>query len=293
MRKKSTNTTLVVLTILLCLVVLGLGAYTYSFYNQVKESENQLQKDKQLVETELQEEIVRYNKLLLENNLLSSQLSQAKDRLEAFQKRIDSNQFTRSVLQQYQLELRQLRKERESLFRQNDSLTQETQRLSQRQERTQKSLDSLKSQRQEPVVIVQESEQKSNPASLLTVSKVKVYAVIQRNSGKFVSTSRAARAQMLRICYEVIATQPLSNPELTFYVKVTNEENNLIGIERFATLDSGEKLSYNTTTTFNYPNKPYNICDLVLPVSKFSKGAYTVQIFGEQGLLSTTNLTLK
>lgn len=293
MRNKSTNTTLLVLTILLCLVVIGLGAYTYSFYNQVKESENQLLKDKQLVEAELQEEIVRYDKLLSENSQLTSQLSQAKDRLEAFQKRIDSNQVTRGVLQQYQLELRKLRKEREVLFRQNDSLTQETQKLTVANKRIQNSLDSITSTRKEPVVVTNELTPIVKPEPKVSVSNLKAYGVIQRNSGKFVSTSRAARAQMVRICYEVMAVQPLPDPALTFYVKVTNAKNNLIGVEHFVTLRSGEKVSYNATTSITYQNQPYNICELVLPLSTFAKGVYTVQILSDRGVLATTDLTLK
>lgn len=293
MHNKSTNTTLLVLTILLCLVVSGLGVYTYSFYNQIKENETQLQKDKQHVETELEEEILRYNKLLAENNQLSSQLSRAKDRLEAFQKRIDSIEVTRSVLQQYQLELRKLRKEREVLFKQNDSLTQETQRLSKLQKRTQNSLDSLTNERQLPVVHTKEPEQMARPVPTLNVSNMKAYGVIQRNSGKFVTTSRATRAQMLRVCYQVSAMQPLLDPELTLYVKVTNEKNKLIGIERFTTLDSGEKRSYNTATSITYQNKPYSVCELVLPISTFGKGVYTVQIFSDTHILATTEVSLK
>lgn len=292
MRKKSTNNTLLVLTLLLCLVVIGLGAYTYSFYNQVKASEAQLQKDKELVETELREEIIRYNKLLAENNQLSSQLSQAKDRLEAFKNRIDSNEITRGVLQQYQLELRKLRKEREVLFRQNDSLTQETQRLSQLNERTQYSLDSLANEKQTPVVAAKEQQEVARLPKF-NVSGIKAYGVIQRNSGKFVNTTRAARAQMLRVCYEISATQALRDPELTFYVKVTNEQNKLVGIERFVTLDSGQKLAYNVATSITYHNKPYSICELVLPISSFGKGVYTVQIYSDEFMLATTDVTLK
>lgn len=292
MRTKNTNTTLLILTILLCLVVVGLGAYTYSFYNEVKENENELLKDKELIKAELDDEIVRYSKLLEEKNVLSSQLSVAKERLEAFQKRIDSNEVTRSIVQQYQLELRQVRKEREVLFRQNDSLQQETKRLSDLQARTQNSLDSLTKTRE---VIPEKTTLENTPITTpkITTSNLQAYGVIQRNSGKFVNTTRAARAQMVRVCYEVDKLDDIPAAELTFYVKVRNEKNKLIGIERKVTLDNGESLSYNTETSINYQNQTYKICELVLPVRPFGKGIYRIEIYNLQGFVSATELTLK
>lgn len=291
MRDKSTKTTLLVLTILLCLLVIGLGAYTYSFYNKVKENESELLKDKALIEAELDEEIARYNMLLEEKNELSAELSIAKERLEAFQKRIDSNEVTRSIVRQYQEELKQLRKEQKSLFRQNDSLQQETRRLSDLQERTQNSLDSITKQRVS--VPINTAKEKKSIASKITISNMQVYGVIQRNSGKFVNTSRAARAQMARICYEVDANDQIPASELTFYVRVVNDKNKLVGVERFVTLSADEQLSYNAETSIDYQNKSYKICELVLPVSPFSKGTYTVEIYSRQGLISTTILNLK
>jgi len=293
MRNKSTNTTLVILTILLCLVVMGLGVYTYSFYNELKENETQLIKDKELIQSELDEEIVRYSKLIEGKSALTSELSVAKERLEAFQKRIDSNKITRSVVQQYQMELRQLRKERELLFRQNDSLQQEIRRLSDQQARTQNSLDSIAKQREIARVTEVLKTSPTPPAPIITLSKIQSQGVIQRNSGKFVNTTRAARAQMIRLCYEVDANPEIPVSEITFYVKVTDEKNKLIGIERTTSLATEEKINYNTETKIAYQQKPYNICELVLPVSSFSKGVYTIEIYSNQGLLSSTNLTLK
>lgn len=294
MPNKSTNTTLLILTILLCMVVLGLGAYTYSFYNEIKENKNELLKDKALIQEELDEEIVRYGKLLQEKNQMSSELSQAKERLEALQKKIDSNEITRSIVRQYQEELRQLRKESGLLFKQNDSLQQETRRLSDLQERTQNSLDSITKERKEaPVPRESVNEIKDFDSPRISLSNIQAQGVIQRNSGKFVNTSRAGRAQMVRLCYVLDANNELPATKMTFYVKVLNSSNNLIGIERSVILESGEKLSYNTETSVQYQNESHKICELVLPIQSFGKGDYSIAIYDKYGLLETTGLTLK
>lgn len=292
MPNKSTNTTLLILTILLCLVVLGLGAYTYSFYNEVTENKNELLKDKALIQAELDDEIIRYGKLLEEKNQMSLELSQAKERLEALQKKIDSNEITRSIVRQYQEELRQLRKESALLFKQNDSLQQETKRLSDLQQRTQNSLDSITKERRElPKEIVEETTVITTPR--IRLSNIQAQGVIQRNSGKFVNTSRAGRAQMVRLCYILDAVENMPTSKMTFYVKVVNSNDKLIGIERSVLLDSGERLSYNTETSVQYKNESHKICELILPIQSFDKGEYGIAIYDKYGLLETTSLTLK
>ncbi len=293
MLNKNTNTTLLILTILLCLVVVGLGAYTYSFYNEVKENQNQLVKDKELIQSELNEEINRYGKLLEENNEMSSQLSLAKKRLEDLQKKIDSNEVTRSVVQQYQLELRQLRKEREFLFKQNDSLQQETRRLSDLQEKTQNSLDSITKERDLALLDRKKDTIRAINTPQITISSLQAKGVIRRNSGKYVNTSRAGRAQMVRLCYQVDPNLKLPNSQLTFYVRMLNRDKRLIGIERSVVLESGDKLSYNVETSIQYKNELYRICELILPIHSFGKGNYEIEIYNKYGLLETTDLILK
>jgi len=292
MPSKSTNNTLLILTILLCLVVLGLGAYTYSFYNEIKENKKELIKDKALIQAELDEEISRYGMLLKEKSALSSELAVAKERLVGLQKRIDSNEITRGIVQEYQLELKKLRRQREVLFKQNDSLQQETIRLSDLQERTQNSLDSITKERSKVVIL--EPEQTTIAAQpSISISNLEAQGVIQRNSGKFVNTSRAGRAQMLRLCYEVDENKDAAISEVTFFVKVLNSSNKLIGIERFTTLDSGEKLSYNTETSIQYQKESHKVCQLILPIRPFQKGTYTIEVYNKRGLLTATKIALK
>ena len=295
MTNKSTNTTLLILTILLCLVVIGLGAYTYSFHTKVKDNETQLVKNKELIKAELEEEIGRYSLLLKEKNALSSELIVAKERLEAFQKKIDSNEITRSTVHRYQLEIRQLRKEWKVLLNQNDSLQQETRRLSNLQERTQNSLDSITKVRDiQPVKkVIKDAPVAPIPKTQVTITDLQSYGVIQRSSGKFVNTARASRAQMIRVCYVVNMVEALPASERVFYVRVLAENNKLIGIKRKITLDTGEELSYNTETSIKSNKQTHKICELALPVSAFSKGAYKIEIYNSKGFLQSTNLTLK
>ena len=293
MSTKSTKNTLLLLTILLCIVVIGLGAYTVKFYGEVQKNESRLKEEKTLIEQELKEEIKRYNDVLTEKNILSNELSDAKEHLEDLQKRLDSNEVTQSIVRAYRIELTKIRRERELLFKQNDSLLNETERLAELQAETQ---DALEKATKAQSTLENDNKaliEKLNLGAQITASNLIARGVIQRNSGKFLNTSRGSRAEMIRVCY-IVNENKLSKPgDLNFFVQVINSQGKMIGIPREEKLSNGENIRFNARTTVPYSNKAYPVCELVLPVQTFEEGTYTVNVFHEDRLLLTSPLELK
>ena len=293
MGTKSTKNTLLFLTLLLCIVVISLGAYTLKFYGEVQKNESRLKEEKSLIAQELQEEIKRYNDVLTEKNILSDQLSVAKEHLEDLQKRLDSNEVTQSIVRAYRIELTKIRRERELLFKQNDSLLNETERLVKLQAKTQDSLEKTTKAKRTLENDKRVLEEKINLGAQITASNFIVRGVIQRNSGKFINTSNASRADMIRICYQVNENKLAKAGNLNFFVQVLNSNGDLIGIPRDEKLSNGKTMRFNARNTIAYINKPLNVCDLVLPVQTLSEGIYTVNVFHEDRLLLTSALELK
>ena len=293
MSTKSTKNTLLLLTILLCIVVIGLGAYTVKFYGEVQKNESRLKEEKALIEQELKEEIKRYNDVLTEKNILANELSDAKEHLEDLQKRLDSNEVTQSIVRAYRIELTKIRRERELLFKQNDSLLNETERLAKLQAATQDALEKATKAQNTLETSNKVLTEKLNLGAQITASNLIVRGVIQRNSGKFLNTSRANRAKMVRICYEVNENKLAKAGDLNFFVQVFTSDRKMIGIPREEKLSNGENIRFNSRTTIPYSNKPFNVCELVLPVQTFQEGTYTVHVFHEDRLLLTSTLVLK
>ncbi len=293
MRTKSTNNTLLFLVILLCLVVIGLSFYTFSFHNEVQEREVQLLNEKALVSKQLEEELAKYSNLLLERDALKGQLKQAQSRLIELKTTLQNQDLTRSKMQQFQLEIQRLRREREFYVDQNDSLQLETRRLAALQQETQKALDAATRS--------QDSIQQSNKilserltrGERLTVSNLAARGVIQRNSGKFINTSRASRVEMIQVCFTVNENQLAKAGDKTFYVQVLNAQDHMIGVERTEKWVNGTVLKYNTRTTIPYQNKNYTICELVLPIQQIDKGDYIINIYHDETMLLSTALSLK
>lgn len=293
MRTKSTNNTLLFLVILLCLVVAGLGFYTFNFQKEVQQREAQLISEKANVTKQLEEELSKYSSLIEERNTLKGELKQAQNRLIQLRETLQEQTLTRSKMQQFQLEIRQLRRERELFMGQNDSLQLETKRLAALQQKNQKALDAATRSLDSIQKSNRELSDRLTKGARLTLSNLTARGVIQRNSGKFVITSRASRVEMVQVCFTINDNQLATVGDKTFYVQVLNEQNRMIGVERTQKLTSGEQLTYNTKTTIPYKKTAYTICELVLPVQQIEEGDYTVKIYQEDGLLLATALSLK
>ena len=293
MRTKSTNNTLLLLVILLCLVVAGLGFHTYNFQNEVQQREAQLVNDKEKVTAQLEEELLKYGSLIKERDALKGELKQAQSRLLQLKETLQGDDLSRSKMQQFQTEIQKLRREREFFISANDSLQLETKRLVALQQETQKALD--------VVTKSQDSIQKSNrdladrltQGARLTVSNLAARGVIQRNSGKFVNTSRASRVEMMQVCYTVNDNQLAIAGNKAFFVQVLNKQGRLIGVERTEKLPGGYVIKYNTKTTIAFNKTAYTICELILPVQQIEPGDYTVNIYHEGTMLLSTVLSLK
>lgn len=293
MSTKSTNNTLKFLTLVLAILLVSLGIYTVTFYNEVKDNEAQLQIDKDRIMEELEEEVERYDLVLKENTVITNRLEAAKTEVLALQEKLEAQEATRDVVKEYQFELRKLRREREFMFKQNDSLIREIQRLSQLQEKTQDSLDKVTLRQDSISSKNRDLSSKLLKGAQLTVSLNNVRGVIQRNNGKFTATVRARRAEMIQVNYTVNENRLAKAGDIPFYTQVIGPSGRIIGTPRDITFDDGTQLSYNNRIIVPYTNVQFKVSELIFGSGTFELGTYQILVFqGSRQVLSEI-LTLK
>ncbi|RMB58028.1 hypothetical protein EAX61_10440 [Dokdonia sinensis] len=293
MSTKSTDTTLRFLVIALAILLVSLGIYTFKFYNEVQENEAQLLKEKALIIEELDEEIERYNLILKENTAITAQLETAKTEILSLQKQLEGQEVTRDLVQRYQLELRKLRREREVFFTQNDSLLRETQRLSELQQRTQEALD--RATRQQDSIIVENKTLniKVGKGELVTAGSFSARGVIQRNNGRFTTTARAKRTEMIQVNYQVNENKLIAQRDLVFYTQVKGPNGQVIGTPREIASPDGTIIKYNNRIIIPYKNETYKISELILGRGDFDEGTYTITVFHNTREVLSGALNLK
>ncbi|WP_108170688.1 hypothetical protein [Christiangramia gaetbulicola] len=293
MTEKKNNTALKVLTGILAVALVALSIYTIKFYNEEKENKEILQKEKSVIEDELNELIVKYDEAIEENEIMDQDLVNARDRISRLLDSVRDNEANLVLISRYRREIGNLKAEKDRLFRVVDSLSTENQMLSTSldstsvalQQRTKLS-DSLKTTNQS-------LSTKVDKASRLKISGLTGEGVIVRNSGKLVENDNNRRVDQIRTCFTITANDLADAGEKNMYVQVYNPENELVGDE-IVVQHEGGTMVYSASSNVFYENEELDVCILAkTKEDKLLEGNYKVYVYNDAMLLGTGSFTLK
>jgi regulator of replication initiation timing len=294
MTNNSSNTGLKVALGILIALFLGTGFYTSKLYNDKKENDAQLTKEKQMVMNDLSAMAAQYDSAINENEITNEKLVEAKERIQGLMDSLKTSQASVSTLWRYKQKYFNLQKEMDVLLVQNDSLRVENSLLATTLDSTQVQLaernvftDSLLVQNTELASIVED-------ASILSTVGLKGFGVIERSSGKLIPTERASRSDKIRVCFTVAKNSLVEAGDQELYVQVIDPKNNVIGVNEQIQFED-ETLNYSIVSKFNYEQRNLNVCEFVAAKDKngFEKGRYVVNVFNKKDLVSTSQFTLK
>ena len=294
MTNTTSNTGLKVALGILIALFLGTGFYTSKLYNDKKENEAQLTKEKQMVMDDLSAMAAQYDAAISENEVKNDQLLDAKERIQGLMDSLKTSQASLSSLWRYKQKFFNLQKEMDVLLAQNDELRVENSLLATTLDSTRVQLaernvftDSLLVQNTQLATVVEN-------ASVLSAVGLKGFGVIERSSGKLIPTERATRSDKIRVCFTVAKNNLVEAGDQELYVQVIDPKNNVIGVNE--QIQFGEEtLNYSVVSKFNYEQRNLNICEFVASKDKngFEKGRYVVNVFNKKDLVSTSDFTLK
>ena len=294
MTNNSSNTGLKVALGILIALFLGTGFYTSKLYNDKKENDAQLTKEKQMVMNDLSAMAAQYDSAINENEITNEKLVEAKERIQGLIDSLKTSQANNSTLRRFRQKYFNLQKEMDVLLAQNDSLRVENSLLATTLDSTQVQLaernvftDSLLVQNTELASIVED-------ASILSTVGLKGFGVIERSSGKLIPTERASRSDKIRVCFTVAKNSLVEAGDQELYVQVIDPKNNVIGVNEQIQFED-ETLNYSIVSKFNYEQRNLNVCEFVAAKDKngFEKGRYVVNVFNKKDLVSTSQFTLK
>lgn len=293
MTEKKNNTALKILTGILAVALVALSIYTIKFYNEEKENKAILQKEKSVIEDELNELIVKYDDAIEENEIMDQDLVNARDRISRLLDSVKDNEANLVLISRYRREIGNLKAEKDRLFRVVDSLSTENQMLSTSldstsvalQERT-KFSDSLKTTNQS-------LSTKVDKASKLKITSLSGEGVIVRNSGKLVENDNNRRVDQIRTCFTITANDLSEAGEKNMYVQVYNPENELVGDE-IVVQHEGGTMVYSAASKVFYENEELDVCILAKTIEdRLLEGNYKVYVYNDAMLLGTGSFTLK
>ena len=293
MTEKKNNTALKILTGVLAVALLALGIYTIKFYNEEKENKAILTKEKEVIEDELNDLIVKYDEAIEENQIMDQNLVDARNRIERLLDSVEDNEANLVLISRYRREIGNLKAEKERLFRVVDSLNRQNQMMSQTLDSTNVVLEERTRISDSLQTTNQDLSNKVDRAAQLKITNLRGEGVIVRNSGKLVENDRTRRIDQVRTCFTITANDLAGPGERDMYVQVYNPENELVGDEIVVEHEGGAMV-YSAASNRRYENNELDVCLLAnTNEDKLLEGTYKVYVYANATLLGTASFNLR
>src|SRR5690606_20481861 len=129
MTETKSNNALKILTGILAVALIALGIYTVKFYNEEKENKAILQKEKAVIEDELNDLIVKYDEAIATNEVMVQDLVDARQRIAVLLDSVKDSEANLVLISRYRREIGALKSEKDRLFRVVDSLSNQNRLL--------------------------------------------------------------------------------------------------------------------------------------------------------------------
>jgi len=293
MAEEKSNNALKILTGVLAVALIALGIYTVKFYNEEKENQELLRKEKAVIEGELNDLIVKYDEAIAENEGLDSELVAARERIVSLRDSVQDMEANLALISRYRREVSNLKAEKEELFKVVDSLSNQNRMLITEIDSTNNVLlertrvsDSLKAR-------TQSMANQIDRAAQLKVSNLRGEGVIERNSGRLVENDRTRRVDKIRTCFSLTPNSLAEAGEKELYVQVYNPNNNLVG-DQIAVQHEGGVMVYSAATKVFYENEELDVCILANTLEEnLIEGTYKVLVYNGPNLIGATTFDLR
>jgi hypothetical protein len=293
MNVTSSNKTSKTLIIILALLLVGTLIYSFKIYQESEATALLLENEKIEVLKNLENMTSLYNEANADNKVANEKIIEAQARLDSLKNELKSSKITVSTLLKYKKKYFEMESEMEVLLEENTTLKFQNTLLETSLDSTQNQLSSQLETNTKLEAQNLQLKETVNAVKKLTVERLNAYGVIQRRSGKLVPTTRASRVDNLRICYSVPSNLLTESGERSYLVQVIDPSLNVIGSNTPVSFEEGV-LKYSYVSSFTYNNKLLDICDFVSTEERnYEKGLYTVNVFDQNTLITSSTFTLK
>lgn len=291
MEKQQNNSSLKAIIAVLAVLLVGSLVYIFKMSSDAEVVKSELKTtltEKESVMKDLQTLKTTYDAAIAENTSMSEELIQERDKIVAL---MDELNQSKGDVSKFKTQLSALQKKMKAMMSENEGLKIANQKVTAQRDSTVVVLGESKKFNE---VLVGQNEELSKTVekgSKLTILNTKTSAYKLRSSGKQIETDKASRADILKISFTIAENQIAKSGDKTYYVQVIDSKNNVLGEKQTETFGDNT-LTYSFATTVTYENKTVNVSE-DLPGKNFEKGAYFINIFDKDVLVSKTSFTLR
>ncbi|MGY6649120.1 hypothetical protein [Wenyingzhuangia sp. IMCC45574] len=293
--------TKIVLIVVLLLVIGGMVFYITKIGDENKAFKEDILKEKQTLQTELdiaiqdlntsQEQNIAITKDFIEANdrllEIRSKLRKSKDEIEVLKQKVASNetnsfkelQEVKNTLLQVKLNNRMLFRSLDSIKMLNDSLMVE--------------IAVTKSELNTEKLNSKELKFKLSEATKVQIADVQVFAVQQKKDGEVKVTKKRKKVNGIQVKYNVLNNKALKNVECDIFYVLKNPDGLVLGANGDFVCD-GVNMKFTDGTRLVLDGNTMLTTDIIsLDNLTLEKGSYTIDFYSVDGLLASQSFELK
>jgi len=288
---KNNNSSLKAVIAVLAVLLIGSLVYIFKLSSDTEVVKTELtttMTEKESVMKDLQELKSTYDAAIAENTSMSDELIQERDKVVAL---MDDLNKSKGDVSKFRSQVQAMQGKMKTLVAENDELKKQNGVLTVQRDSTIVVLGESKKYNEVLVGQNEELAKTVEKGAKLSVLNTKTIAYKVKGSGKQVETDKASRADVLKVSFTIAENQIAKSGDKTYYVQVMDSKNNVLGQK--LTENFGDKsLTYSFKTTVKYENKTVNVSEDLIG-KDFEKGAYFINVFDNDELVSKTSFNLR
>jgi hypothetical protein len=287
-----------IIYITLVAVIIGILIAFYYSYAQSRQQITYLEKERNLLISDLTIMKTEVDRLLALNEVNDIELQESSSRVEQLLDSVDRLNYNIRKLSQYRKELRTLEARYYSIKHKNEQLQLDNRELAQQYGEAKKMLDELKGRTTSLAETEALLRQKNKELNLEL--KRKSYLSLENPLGdgfrlrkkRPIKTNKASAIVKLRACASVKGNPNVNREEKVLYLQFLDPMMAIL--EDNANLVAVNGNIYSKKVELIFTGDEMNVCDFItVPEGSLEAGIYTLNIFEDEKLLSTSEFRLK
>ncbi|WP_431133513.1 hypothetical protein [Psychroserpens mesophilus] len=277
----------------LIVAVTVLSVFSYTNYQSISAHQQFLEQEKKLVESELSQMITRYDDISISNDLIASQLKDAKTNTKIVLDSLSMLRSDLSVLSRFKEQLYGLKLKNKTLFKAIDSLDSANQSLEKEKIIT---YNELVKQRIANNSLLKENENLNRSlekGALLTANSFEAKSYI-KILGQKRPSDVAKKVDHIEVCFTLAENSLTEQGEKEIYVQIVNPQNNVVS-DKGAITFGNSSLIYSSKKIVDYNNEVIDLCvDIEADTDEkpLTKGTYFINVFNKDRKLGSTQVRL-
>ncbi|RED23379.1 hypothetical protein BD847_2431 [Flavobacterium cutihirudinis] len=288
---KNNNSSLKAIIAVLAVLLIGSLVYIFKLSSDTEVVKTELtttMTEKESVMKDLQELKATYDAAIAENTSMSDELIQERDKVVAL---MDDLNKSKGDVSKYKSQVLAMQSKMKTLVAENDELKKQNGVLTTQRDSTIVVLGESKKYNEVLVGQNEELAKTVEKGSKLSVLNTKTIAYKVKGSGKQIETDKASRADVLKVSFTIAENSIAKSGDKTYYVQVIDSKNNVLGEKKTESFGDNT-LTYSFKTTVKYENKTVQVSEDLLG-KDFEKGAYFINVFDNDELVSKTSFNLR